>query len=85
MQESNTYRSTRVEALARSLKAQLEGRASRPARIQVYLTGPIADAWWSMREEAEGLGLDDTTLFVLAIRSSARSVRAVLRRTKSGG
>ena len=63
--------------LLKRLASAQNGAAAGTITMQIVLTGAFADAWRSLREAAEGLGLSDADLFGYMM------LGGVLRRTRS--
>jgi hypothetical protein len=73
-----------VAKLRRKLKKAQEGSAAGTITLQIRLTGTLADGWRSLREAAEGMGLDDTGLLghmmTLGVLRQVRTLQRLMQK-----
>ena len=70
---------TKVNRLAQKIQAARAGKVSTQVTVRATLTGPVAELWKSMREEAKELGMDDAALMVALLDAGGAALRKALK------
>lgn len=77
---SSGTKSVSVDRMVRRVQAELEGRARKPIRLHMMLSGTAGETWRDLRELSKPLGLEDSALLVLLLEHGQGTMRQALTR-----
>ena len=79
MAKAMAEQKTKENRLAKKIQAALAGKASAQVTVKATLTGPAAEVWAAIRNDAEGLGMDDQALLAALLDAGGAALRKALK------
>ncbi len=75
----STENTTKHSRLAQKIQVRLAGKSAPQVTVRATLTGQSSELWRDLRNDAEGLGMDDPALLVALLDAGGPALRKALR------
>jgi hypothetical protein len=79
MGEKESKARSKTDQLAKKIQASLAGKTSGQVTIKATLTGPAAEVWQAIKEDAKDLNMNDRELLVALLDAGAFTLRKALK------